>query len=267
MAETEGQMRHMQDDFADQYERLALIFGKDALARLRSKRVAVFGIGGVGGNAMEALARSGIGTLDLFDHDRVAVSNLNRQIIALRSSIGEYKVDAAMRRIQDIDPEITVNRHRIFFLPGTPEAEETDFSAFDYVIDAIDTVTGKIAIIEAAKKAGVPVISCMGCGNRTDPTKLEVCDLFETKNDPLARVMRRELRKRGITDLKVVCSTEPPVRPFREVQAEENRESQETASREADGKGRKKLPPGSVAFVPSVAGLIAAAVAVRELLQ
>ena len=119
----------------------------------------------------------------------------------------------------------------------------------------------------AAKKAGVPVISCMGCGNRTDPTKLEVCDLFETKNDPLARVMRRELRKRGITDLKVVCSTEPPVRPFREVQAEENRESQETASREADGKGRKKLPPGSVAFVPSVAGLIAASVAVRELLQ
>lgn len=236
----------------NQYERMELLYGAELVALLHQKRVAIFGIGGVGGNAVEALARSGIGTLDLFDNDRVSLTNLNRQIIALHSTIGRYKVDAAEERIHDIDPEITVNKHRFFYLPGNPESDAVDFSAFDYVVDAIDTVTGKIGIITAAKKAGVPVISCMGCGNRTDPAKLSVCDLFETKNDPLARVMRRELKKRGITRLTVVCSAEPAIPPLRA----------ESAPALPPG---KRSVPGSTAFVPPAAGILAASVIVRDL--
>ena len=240
------------DTLNPQYERMALLYGADLVALLRKKRVAVFGIGGVGGSAVEALARSGIGTLDLFDTDSVSLSNFNRQIIALHSTVGKLKVDAARERIRDIDPEILVHRHQMFYLPGNPESDAVDFSVFDYVLDAIDTVTGKIGIITAARKAGVPVISCMGCGNRTDPGKLSVCDLFETKNDPLARVMRRELRRRGITHLTVVCSAEPAIPPLL------------TESAPALPPGKRSVP-GSTAFVPPAAGIIAASVIVRAL--
>lgn len=234
------------------FERLELVLGEDAAALLRTKRVAVFGIGGVGGYVMEALARSAIGTLDLFDSDRVSVTNRNRQILALESTVGQYKVDVAGARIHDICPGIAVHLHRTFYLPGDPASEQPDFSQFDYVVDAVDTVTAKIGIITEAQKAGVPVISCMGCGNRIDPTKLIVCDIYDTKNDPLARVMRRELRKRGIQSLKVVCSTEPAIRPVRRIMPEDA------------GAGRRDVP-GSTAFVPPAAGLIAASVVVREL--
>lgn len=234
----------------EQFSRMALLYGDDVVEGLRKKRVAVFGVGGVGGNAVEALARSGIGTLDLFDNDCVSLSNINRQIFATLSRVGEYKVDVAAERIRDIDPDIVVNRHKTFYLPDDPESEHPDFSQFDYVIDAIDTVTGKIGIIQAAKSAGTPVISCMGCGNRTDPTKLAVCDIYDTKNDPLARVMRKELRKRGIESLTVVYSTEPAVVPLKRVPS---------------APGSRKFAPGSAAFVPEAAGILAASVVVREL--
>jgi tRNA A37 threonylcarbamoyladenosine dehydratase len=234
----------------EQFSRMALLYGDDVVEGLRKKRVAVFGVGGVGGNAVEALARSGIGTLDLFDNDCVSLSNINRQIFATLSRVGEYKVDVAAERIRDIDPDIVVNRHKTFYLPEDPESEHPDFSQFDYVIDAIDTVTGKIGIIQAAKSAGTPVISCMGCGNRTDPTKLAVCDIYDTKNDPLARVMRKELRKRGIESLTVVYSTEPAVVPLKRVPS---------------APGSRKFAPGSSAFVPEAAGILAASVVVREL--
>ena len=193
----------------EQFSRTEQMLGAEAMARLRSSRVAVFGIGGVGGYAVETLARTGIGTLDLIDSDTVCASNLNRQIIALHSTLGQNKVDAAAARIRDICPETTVNRHCCFFLPET--AEQFDFSQYDYVIDAIDTVKGKLEIILRAKAAGVPVISCMGAGNKLDPTALRVADIYKTKVCPLARVMRYELRKRGVDALKVVYSEEPPV--------------------------------------------------------
>jgi len=238
-----------------QYTRMELVFGTDAVAQLHEKRVAVFGIGGVGGYVMEALARSGIGTLDLYDNDTVSLTNINRQLLAVHSTIGQAKVDAAEARIHDIDPQIIVNKHKTFYLPDSPDSEKPDFSKFDYIVDAIDTVTAKISIIVNAQKAGVPVISCMGCGNRVDPTKLTVCDIFETKNDPLAKIMRHELRKSGVKSLKVVCSTEPAIRPVNPESVEEEKSSKS---------GRRDIP-GSTAFVPPTAGLLAASVVVREL--
>ena len=222
------------------FERTALLLGGEKLEKLAGSRVAVFGVGGVGGYVVEALARGGIGALDLIDNDVICLSNLNRQIIALHSTIGMAKVDAAAQRIADINPECIVRRHKCFYLPQN--RAEFDFASYDYVVDAIDTVTAKIDLILAAKEAGVPVISAMGCGNKLDPTRFEVADLSETTMDPLARVMRRELKKRGVLHVKVVYSREPAIKPREE--------------------GRT---PGSVSFVPSAAGLVIAGEVIRDL--
>ena len=229
-----------------------MLLGGDAMRRLARARVAVFGLGGVGGYAVEALARSGVGHLDLIDHDVVDVTNLNRQILATTASVGQYKVDAARERVALIAPSCDVTVHRVFFLPETKD--QFDFSRFDYVIDAIDTVTGKLQLIAAARQAGTPIICSMGTGNKLDPTALKVGDLYETSVCPLARIMRKECRKRGIDALKVVYSEEPPLTPRRETPPD------------PDG-ARKKDVPGSVAFVPGAAGLILAGEVIRDLLR
>lgn len=231
----------------NQFSRTELLLGADAVERLKGCRVAVFGVGGVGGFAVEALARSGVGALDLIDNDTVALSNLNRQIIALHSTIGKFKVDVAAERVRDINPACEVKAHRVFFLPETEG--QFDFSQYDYVIDAIDTVKGKLALVENAKAAGVPVICSMGAGNKLDPTAFEVADIYKTSVCPLARVMRYECRKRGIKKLKVVYSKEPP--------AALKQESEEETVR--------RSTPGSTAFVPSVAGLILAGEVIKDL--
>lgn len=228
------------------YSRTELIFGDEAMKKLAKARVAVFGVGGVGGFAVEALARSGVGSLDIIDNDTVALTNLNRQIIALRSTVGEYKVDAAAKRILDINPDIKLNAYRIFFTPET--ADEFDFSEYDYVIDAIDTVTGKIELVMKAQAAGTPIICSMGAGNKLDPTKFEVADIYKTSVCPLARVMRYELKKRGVKHLKCVYSTEAPITP-----------------KPTDEVSGKRQTPGSCAFVPSVAGLIIAGEVIKDL--
>ena len=234
----------MEDIFA----RTRLLLGDDGLARLAAARVAVFGIGGVGGYAVEALVRSGVGALDLIDSDTVDATNLNRQIFATLPGAGRPKVSVAAERVASINPACTVRAHECFFLPET--ADRFDFSAFDYVIDAVDTVAAKIALVEAARAAGTPIVSSMGAGNKLDPTAFRVADIYETSVDPLARVMRRELRRRGIPALKVVYSTEPPREPFPD------------GERVKDG---SRPAPGSVAFVPSVAGLILGGEVVRDL--
>ncbi len=231
----------------NQFSRTELLLGADAVERLKGCRVAVFGVGGVGGFAVEALARSGVGALDLIDNDTVALSNLNRQIIALHSTIGKFKVDVAAERVRDINPACEVKAHRVFYLPETEG--QFDFSQYDYVIDAIDTVKGKLALVENAKAAGVPVICSMGAGNKLDPTAFEVADIYKTSVCPLARVMRYECRKRGIKKLKVVYSKEPP--------AALKQESEEETVR--------RSTPGSTAFVPSVAGLILAGEVIKDL--
>lgn len=235
----------------DRFSRTELIFGKDAMKRLSEARVAVFGIGGVGGYAVEALARSGIGELDLIDNDTVSVSNINRQIIALESTVGMYKTDAAKARIADINPDCQVNVYRTFFMPDT--SSQFDFSIYDYVIDAIDTVTGKIEIIMKAQAAGVPVISSMGAGNKTDPTSFKVADIYSTSVCPLARAMRQQLKKRGVKKLKVVYSTEQSITPKEDVSLNEELPP-----------GRRSVP-GSNAFVPSVAGLIIAGEVIKDI--
>ncbi|MEY8313789.1 tRNA threonylcarbamoyladenosine dehydratase [Adlercreutzia muris] len=234
----------MEDIFA----RTRLLLGDEGLARLAASRVAVFGVGGVGGFAVEALARSGVGALDLVDSDTVDSTNLNRQIIATLPAVGRPKVEVAAERVASINPACTVRAHRCFFLPETTGI--FDFAAYDYVIDAADTVSAKIALVEAARAAGIPIISSMGAGNKLDPTAFRVADIFETSVDPLARVMRRELRRRGIDGLKVVYSTESPRPP--------------AATPEAVKDGSRPAP-GSVAFVPSVAGLILGGEVVRDL--
>lgn len=229
------------------FSRTALLIGEDQIENLKTRRIAVFGVGGVGGYVVEALARTGIGHLVLIDNDTVSLTNLNRQIIALHSTIGKYKVDVMRERALDINPELEVTVHRCFFLPEN--SAEFDFSSYDYVVDAVDTVTAKLQIIEMAKAVNVPVISCMGAGNKLDPTAFVVTDIANTKICPLARVMRRELKKRGIDHCKVVYSTEPPITPAPS--------GEET---------NKRATPGSVAFVPSVAGLIAAGAVIEDLL-
>lgn len=226
-------------------QRSQMLLGSPALERLRSSRVAVFGIGGVGGYVAEALARTGVGTLDLVDKDVVDVSNINRQIIALHSTIGRPKVEVMKERIRDINPDIVVHARQCFFLPET--AEEFDFSQYDYVVDAVDTVTAKIEIILRAHQANTPVISSMGAGNKLNPELFLVSDIYQTSVCPLAKVMRRELKKRGIKELKVVYSKEEPKKP---------------AGGAPEG---ERLAPGSVAFVPSVAGLIAAGEVIKDL--
>lgn len=227
-----------------QFERTAILLGNDNMNKLSAAKVIVFGIGGVGGYVVEALARTGLGALCLVDDDVVSESNINRQIIALHSTVGEAKVEVAKRRCLDINPDINVETHQVFYSPET--ADQFDLSDYDYVVDAIDTVTGKLQLIEAAKKAGVPIISSMGAGNKMDATAFEVADIYETTVCPLAKVMRKELKDRGIESLKVVYSKETPISV---VADEEN--------------GRHA--PGSNAFVPSTVGLIIAGEVIKDL--
>lgn len=240
-----------------QFSRTELLFGPESTRRLAAARVAVFGIGGVGGYVTEALARSGIGTLDLIDSDRVAFSNLNRQIYALHSTLGKYKVDVAKERILDINPEAVVNTYPIFYLPET--ASQFDFTQYDYVVDAIDTVTGKLMLVQQAKEAGTPIISAMGAGNKTDPSAFRVTDITKTSVCPLAKVMRRELKKRGIDHLKVVYSEEKPLTPMQSPDVENGTENPGLP-------GKRRQTPGSNAFVPAAAGLILAGEVIRDLL-
>ena len=221
----------------NRFSRTEALLGEWAMEKLKKARVAVFGIGGVGGHVVEALVRSGVGAVDIVDSDKVCLSNLNRQIIATESSIGKYKVDVMQERILDINPEAVVNVHKCFYLPETKE--EFDFSQYSYVVDAVDTVTAKIQLVMEAAEAGVPIISSMGAGNKLDPTAFQVADIYKTSVCPLAKVMRRELKKRGIKKLKVVYSREQPV--------------------------VKNAVPASVAFVPSVAGLIIAGEVIKDL--
>jgi tRNA A37 threonylcarbamoyladenosine dehydratase len=246
----------------NQFSRTELLFGKAAMEHLRQCRVAVFGIGGVGGYAVETLARSGVGTLDLIDDDKICLTNLNRQIFATRSTVGKEKVAAAKARIQDICPDITVHTHSCFFMPDT--ADQFDFHDFDYVIDAIDTVTGKLEIILRAKAAGVPVISAMGAGNKLDPTAFRVADIYDTKVCPLARVMRYELRKRHVRDVKVVYSEEKPIRPIEDMAISCRNHCVCPPGTVRKCTVRRDIP-GSNAFVPSVAGLILAGEVIKDL--
>ncbi len=245
----------------NQFSRTQLLFGPEAMKRLAASRVAVFGVGGVGGYAVEALARSGIGALDLIDDDRVCLTNLNRQLHATRKTVGRYKVDAAEERILEINPECLVRTYKTFYMPDT--RDRFDFTRYDYVIDAIDTVTGKLALAEQAQKVNTPIISSMGAGNKTDPTAFRVADIYQTSVCPLARVMRRECRKRGIRRLKVVYSTEQPQRPL-----EDPTISCRTHCICPPGTRKctvRRDIPGSTAFVPSVAGLIIAGEVIKDL--
>lgn len=250
----------------EQFSRTGLLIGEGALQRLHGARVAVFGIGGVGGYVAEALARSGVGAFDLIDNDTVCESNINRQIIATHQTVGQYKVDVMQERILAINPEAKVNVYNCFFLPEN--AGEFDFAQYSYVVDAVDTVTAKLEIIMRAKEAGVPVISCMGAGNKLDPTKFEVTDIYKTTVCPLAKVMRRELKKRGVDKLKVVYSTEEAIKPGVAVNADEEQacEGNTGTGQKSYGASRRSTP-GSIAFVPSVAGLIAAGEVVKDLIN
>lgn len=230
----------------NQFSRSELLLGRAGMDRLKNSRVAVFGIGGVGGHAAEALARTGVGRLDLFDNDTVSLTNVNRQIVATLDKVGEYKVDVMKERIAQINPEAEVNAYRCFFMPDN--SAEFDFTKYDYVIDAVDTVTAKLELVMKCREANVPIICSMGAGNKLDATAFEVADIYKTSVCPLARVMRNELRKRGVKKLKVVYSQEPPMTPL-----------------PSDEDCAKKVVPGSVAFVPSVAGLILAGEVIKDL--
>ena len=241
-----------------------MLFGAEGMEKLYRARVAVFGIGGVGGYAVEALARSGVGTLDLIDNDLVCLTNLNRQIIATHSTLGKYKVDVAGQRVLDINPNAVVHTYKTFYGPET--AGLFDFTQFDYIVDAIDTVTGKLALAEQAEKAGTPIISCMGAGNKLDPTAFEVTDINKTSGCPLARVMRKELRKRGIKKLKVVCSNEKAMTPIDDMSIDclAGGIAAPGVSRECT---RRRQTPGSNAFVPAAAGLVLAGEVIRDLVK
>lgn len=235
----------MEGDFS----RTQMLLGREAMAKLASSRVAIFGVGGVGGYVAESLARCGIGALDLIDNDVVSLSNINRQILATHSSLGLPKVEVAAARIRDINPACKVSPRQLFFLPQTVQG--IDFSQYDYIVDAIDTVTGKIGLIAAAKAAGVPIISSMGAGNKLDPTRFRVSDISKTHTDPIAKVVRGKLKQLGIQKVKVVWSDEPPIKPLEEAPVENS----------------QKRVPGSVAFVPSVAGLIISSEVVKDLID
>lgn len=246
----------------DQFSRTELLLGKSAMERLQQARVAVFGIGGVGGYTVEALVRSGIGAIDLIDSDVVCESNLNRQIIATGSTIGMYKVDAMKERIMDINPNCKVETYKCFYLPETKD--EFDFSQYDYVVDAVDTVTAKVQLVMEAKEYQVPIISSMGAGNKLDPTAFEVADIYQTSVCPLAKVMRRELKKRGVKDLKVVYSKEQPIRPIADMESSCRTDSVCRPGTEHKCAERRAIP-GSNAFVPSVVGLIIASEVIKDL--
>lgn len=234
----------------NQFTRTEMLLGSEAVHKLKQCRIAVFGIGGVGGYTVEALARSGVGTLDLIDNDTVSLTNINRQIIALHSTIGMNKTEAAKKRLLDINPNIKINIYNTFFT--RENCEEFDFSQYDYIVDAIDTVSGKIELAVQADKANIPIISSMGAGNKLDPTRFEVSDIYKTSVCPLARVMRRELKKRNIRKLKVVYSKEEALSP--------KCESDEDSS-------MKRQTPASIAYVPSVVGLIIAGEVINDIIS
>ena len=239
---------------ADQYSRTRLLLGRDGMEKLRNARVILFGLGGVGGYTAEALARAGVGHLDIVDDDTVSLTNLNRQILATHATLGMHKVDVAEKRIHDIDPTIEVRSYKTFYLPET--ADQFDFSQYDYVIDAIDTVTGKLSLIAQAKEAGVPVISCMGTGNKLDPTGFRVADISKTSGCALSRIMRKECAKRGIKGVKVVYSEELPLTP-----CEDPGDPMEPPR---EGSSRRSTP-GSTAFEPGTAGQIMAGEVIKDL--
>ena len=229
------------------FARSAAMLGEDAMTRLQSARVAVFGVGGVGGYVCEALVRSGIGTLDVFDKDDVSVTNLNRQIIALRSTVGQDKVSVLAARMRDINPDVVINEHKVFYLPDN--ADDFDLSQYDYVVDAVDTVAAKIELAVRCEQLNVPLIAAMGAGNKLDPSKLQIADVYKTSVCPLARAMRTTLRKKGVKHLTVAYSTEEPLRPVEAI----------------DNGGMRKDVPGSMAFVPSAMGLLIASHVIRQI--
>ncbi len=248
----------------NRFSRTELMFGKEGMARLKNARVAVFGIGGVGGYTVEALARSGVGTLDLFDDDKVCLTNINRQIIATGKTVGKYKVDVAKERVLDINPDAAVNAHRTFYGPDV--ADQYDFSEYSYIVDAIDTVTGKLELVMRSHAANVPIISSMGAGNKLDPTQFMVTDIYKTSVCPLAKVMRKELRSRGIGALKVVYSKEPPLPPSEDMSSSCRSNCicpPDTVRKCTD---RRQIP-GSNAFVPPVVGLIIAGEVIKDILK
>ncbi len=247
-----------------QFSRTQLLLGKEAIDRLKNARVAVFGIGGVGGYVCEALVRSGVGSFDLIDDDQVCLTNLNRQIIATRKTIGKNKVEVMRDRILEINPDAAVNMHKCFFLPEN--ADEFPFDTYDYVVDAVDTVTAKIALVMKCQKENVPIISSMGAGNKLDASAFRVADIYKTKVCPLAKVMRRELKKRGVKKLKVVYSEEQPVRPIEDM-SDSCRTNCVCPPGAAHKCTERRDIPGSVAFVPSVAGMIIAGEVVKDLIK
>ena len=237
----------------NEFSRTELLLGADAINILSEKKVIIFGVGGVGGYVAEALARTGVGEIDIVDNDKVALTNINRQIIALHSTIGRYKVDVAKERMLDINPNLKINTYKTFFTPETQD--EFDFTKYDYIVDAIDTVVGKLALVEKSKRANVPIICSMGAGNKLNPTMFEVTDISKTSVCPLAKVMRQELKKRNIKDVKVVYSKEIPIVP---------KENEDTLIEKVSGKNRV---PASIAFVPSVVGLILAGEVIKDLVK
>ena len=251
-----------EDHMLTQFSRTELLLGKEGMERLKNARVAVFGVGGVGGYVCEALVRSGVGSFDLIDDDKVCLTNLNRQIIATRSTVGKYKVDVMKERMLDINPDVQVETYKCFFLPEN--ADDFPFAEYDYVVDAVDTVTAKIELVMKCQSMGVPIISSMGAGNKLDASACQVADIYKTKMCPLAKVMRRELKKRGVKKLKVVYSEEKPTRPIEDMAI-----SCQTHCICPPGAAHKCTErrdiPGSVAFVPSVAGLIVAGEVVKDL--
>lgn len=246
----------------NQFSRTQLLIGEEAIQKLKNSRVAVFGIGGVGGYVCEALVRSGVGAFDLVDDDKVCLTNLNRQIIATRKTVGKYKTDVMKERMLEINPEVDVRVHKCFFLPEN--AGEFPFEEYDYIVDAVDTVTAKIALIMKAKELDIPVISAMGAGNKLDASRFQVADIYDTKVCPLARVMRRELKKRNVKKLKVVYSDEQPIRPIEDMSISCRTNCICPPGAEHKCTERRDIP-GSTAFVPAVAGLIMAGEIVRDL--
>ena len=246
----------------NQFSRTQLLLGKEAMDALSASRVAVFGIGGVGGYVCEALVRSGVGAFDLIDDDKICLTNLNRQLIATRSTVGKYKVDVMEARMKEINPNVDIRTHKCFFLPEN--ADEFPFSEYDYIVDAVDTVSAKLSLAVKAQEAGVPIISSMGAGNKLDATAFRVADIYKTSMDPLARVMRRELKKRGVKKLKVVYSQEQPIRPVEDMSISCRTHCICPPGAKHKCTERRDIP-GSTAFVPSVVGLIIAGEIVRDI--
>lgn len=247
----------------NQFSRTVLMIGEEGLEKLQNSRVAVFGVGGVGGYTVEALARSGVGAIDVIDDDKICITNVNRQILATTKTVGKYKTDVAEERILDINPKAKVTKYNMFFTPAN--ANEFDFSKYDYVVDAIDTVVGKLAMVELTNKLGIPIISAMGAGNKMDPTKFEVTDIYKTSVCPLARVMRQELRKRKIKKLKVVYSKEAPITPIEDCEVSCRHHCVCPPGTVRKCTARHQIP-GSNAFVPSVVGLIIAGEVIKDLI-